>query len=409
MAARNDVAAARPPLAYRLTDRQWLTIDWVAAAVAAATVLFNVGLLHGFRYHAPTALTAVVAVAGTAPAAVRRIWPIPVLAVVTGACCVLMAHGRVPNVVFVVLGMAVYTAAVRCRRKAAVAVLVVVELALGAAMLTAAAGARSQQDMARGLLVAAALWFVGDSVRERRRYLAGLAEQAEQQQRAEAERSRQAVREERVRIARELHDVVAHSLSVVTVQAGVGRKIEAVRPGEALRALRAVEVTGRGALEELRRILGLLRDDEQPPSLAPVPGIEDLEELADSVRAAGIPVSLAVTGDAAEVPPAAALTAYRIVQEALTNVVKHARRAEAAVRVRAGPDGVRITVTDTGAGEPGPDTGPAAAAAGQHGIVGMRERAAAFGGTLDAGTLPGGGFRVTAFLPVSAPAVGQVA
>ena len=155
-----------------------------------------------------------------------------------------MAHGRA-NVVFVVLGMAVYTAAVRRRRKAAVAVLVVVELALGAAMLTAAAGARSQQDMVRGLLVAAALWFVGDSVRERRRYLAGLAEQAAQQQRAEAERSRQAVREERVRIARELHDVVAHSLSVVTVQAGVGRRIEAAVPGEALRALRAVEVTGR--------------------------------------------------------------------------------------------------------------------------------------------------------------------
>jgi signal transduction histidine kinase len=353
-------------------------------------------------------------VAAIAPVAVRRIWPVPVLAVVTGVCCALTAHGRVPNLVYVALGMAIYTAAVQSRRKAALAMLVVVEVALGAAMLTAATNSRTQSDVARGLLVAGALWFIGDSVRERRRYLAGLAAQAAQRQWAEAERGRQAVREERVRIARELHDVVAHSLSVVTVQAGVGRKIEAARPGEALRALRAVEVTGRGALEELRRILGLLRDDEpEAPSLAPVPGIEDLEDLADSVRAAGIPVGLAVTGDAAGLPPAAALTVYRIVQEALTNVVKHASRAEASVRVRAGPDGVRITVTDSGSGGPAAAAasraGVAGGAAGQHGIVGMRERAAAFGGTLDAAALPGSGFRVRAFLPVSGLTVGQVA
>jgi signal transduction histidine kinase len=411
MAARDDVATGpRPPLAYRLTGGQWLALDGVAAAVAMGLVLFGVGLLHGFRYHLPTAVPAALAVAGTAPVAVRRIWPVPVLAVVTTVCCVLTAHGRVPNLVNVALGMAVYTVAVRCRRKDAVAVLVAVELALGVAMLTTSASSLTQSDVARGPLVAGALWFVGDSVRERRRYLAGLDEQAAQRQRAETERRRQAVREERVRIARELHDVVAHSLSVVTVQAGVGRKIEAARPGEALRALRAVEVTGRGALEELRRILGLLRDDAEQPSLAPVPGIEDLEQLADSVRAAGIPVGLAVTGDAAGLPPAAALTVYRIVQEALTNVVKHARRAEASVRVRAGPDGVRITVTDNGAGAPvaGP-AGAACGAAGQHGIVGMRERAAAFGGTLDARALPGGGFRVTVFLPVSGLTVGQVA
>jgi signal transduction histidine kinase len=362
-------------------------------------------------------MTAAWGVAGTAPVAVRRIWPIPVLAVVTGACCVLTGLAKLPATVDVTLGMAVYTAAVRCRRTVAVAVLGGVELALGAGVLAAAAGSKSQADAARGLLVAGALWFIGDSVRERRRYLAGLAEQAAQRHRAEAERGRQAVREERVRIARELHDVVAHSLSVVTVQAGVGRKIEAARPGEALRALRAVEVTGRGALEELRRILGLLRDDDaEQPSLTPVPGIEDLEELADSVRAAGIPVGLAVTGDVAVLPAAAALTVYRIVQEALTNVVKHARRAEASVRVRAGPDGVRITVTDTGAGGSaaaaavsGGPGGVSGGSAGQHGIVGMRERAAAFGGTLDAAALPGGGFRVTAFLPVSGLSVGQVA
>jgi len=168
-------------------------------------------------------------------------------------------------------------------------------------------------------------------------------------------------------------------------------------------------VTGRSALEELRRILGLLRDDDgEGPSLVPAPGVGDLEELAGTVRAAGIPVTLAVTGEAAALPPAASLTVYRIVQEALTNVVKHTHGAQAAVRVRAGRDGVLITVTDDGAGAP-----PAAAArpddqAG-HGLVGMRERAAAFGGTLEAGPLAAGGFRVSAWLPLPGLAAGQVA
>jgi len=155
-----------------------------------------------------------------------------------------------------------------------------------------------------------------------------------------------AVREERVRIARELHDVVAHTLSVVTFQAGVGRKIGATRPAEALLALQAVEVTGRSALEELRRILGLLRDDDgEAPSLVPAPGVGDLEDLAGTVRAAGIPVSLAVTGDVAALPPAASLTAYRIVQEALTNTIRHAHTARAAVTVSYEPGFVTVSVT----------------------------------------------------------------
>src|SRR5262249_47636745 len=161
--------------------------------------------------------------------------------------------------------------------------------------LTASADSRTQIDTLRGLLTVGALWFIGDSVRERRRYLEGQAEQAGQRQRAEAEQSRRAVQEERVRIARELHDVVAHSLGVVTIPAGVGRKVGVSDPDEAVRALRAVEVTCRDALEELRRILGLLRDDDAEPSLAPAPGVGELEKLAETVRAAGIPVRLSVS------------------------------------------------------------------------------------------------------------------
>ena len=422
MAGRNDVAAVpRPPLAYRLTGRQWLAIDCAVAAVAAGLTLFTVELLHDPHCHAPSAVTAVFAVAVT-PVAVRRIWPVPVLAMVTGVGCLLTVLGRAPVIVDLTLGMAAYTAAVRCRRAVAIAVLVVTELAFGGVLVTAASYSRSQTDAVRALLVAGALWFVGGSVRERRKYLAGRAEQEAERRQAEAERSRQAIREERIRIARELHDVVAHSLSVVTVQAGVGRKVEAAHPGEALRALRAVEVTGRGALEEVRRILGLLREDDgEGPSLAPSPGLDDLDELANSVRAAGVPVRLAVSAESAVLPPAVALTVYRIVQEALTNVVKHARRAEALVRVRADAGGVRITVTDNGrgwasaapartaAGVAADTAGRAGGTVAGHGILGMRERAAAFGGTLDAGPLPEGGFRVTAFLPTPGPAVGHVA
>ncbi len=400
----------RPPLTDRLTSRQWLVIDCVVAVLAAGILWVSVGR-HGFRYHAPPPGPAVFAVLATAPVAVRRIWPVPVFAVVLVASSVLTALGRATAVMDVTLCMAVYLVTVRGRRPAALAVLVLTEVSLGAGLLSYAASERILVQRAHSMLAAGAIWFVADSVRERRRYLAGLAEQAAQRQQAEAERNRLAVQEERVRIARELHDVVAHSLGVVTVQAGVGRRIGAAAPAEALRALRAVEVTGRSALEELRRILGLLRDDEtQRPSLAPTPGITDLGELAEVVRAAGTPVSLAVTGDAAALPPAAALTVYRIIQEALTNVVKHAGGAAASVRVAAGPDGVRIAVTNDGrAAVPG-----AAAAglkvAGRHGIVGMRERAAVFGGTLDAAPLADGGFRVTAFLPVHGqPAAGPLA
>ena len=387
----------RPPLTDRLTSRQWVILDCLVAVLAAGILWVSVGR-HGFRYHAPPPGPAVFAMLATLPVAVRRIWPVPVFAVVLVASSVVIAFGRATAVMDVTLCMAVYTVTVRSRRPAALAILVLTEVSLAAGLLVYRAADLMFADRVHSLVAAGAIWFVADSVRERRRYLAGLAEQAAQRRQAEAEANRRAVREERVRIARELHDVVAHTLGVVTVQAGVGRRIGTSAPAEALRALRAVEVTGRSALEELRRILGLLRDDETPqPSLAPAPGMADLDELAEVVRAAGTPVSLTVTGDVTELPPAAALTVYRIIQEALTNVVKHAGGAAAAVRVAAGPTGVRIAVSNEGQAKA---AGTAAALAGRHGIVGMRERAAVFGGTLDAAPVAGGGFQVSAFLPV---------
>jgi signal transduction histidine kinase len=389
MTAGNDEAAApRPPLAYRLTSGQWLAIDVVTALVMAGVIVFHLRF-RGPRFELPTVPMAPLALAATLPVAVRRVAPVAVLAVVSAAIAALTAIGRAGLDLDIMLGLAIYLVAVRSRRPAAIAALIGTEAAIACGIIAAAATGHGQTDTAHSMLAAGALWFTGDGVRERRRYL---AEQAAQRQRAAAQREQVAVREERVRIARELHDVVAHTLSVVTFQAGIGRKVGAARPDQALLALRSVEVTGRGALEELRRILGLLRDDTEGPSLAPAPGIGDLDELAENVRAAGVPVRLLVTGNTTALPPAVALTVYRIVQEALTNVVKHAPGSDASVQLSAGADGVLITVTDNGR------PSQAAPAAG-HGIVGMRERAAAFDGTLEAGPVPSG-FRVAAFLPV---------
>ena len=381
----------RPPLAYRLTDGQWLAIDAVVALTGACWIVFGLRL-HVRHAHVPGVQMAVLGLAVTLPVAVRRIAPLPVLAAVTVAISWLTALGRAQLSMDIMLGMASYLVAVRCRRPAALVALGATEVALLSGVLTAVAMSHKPADTAHTILTAAALWFVGDGVRERRRYL--------------AERARLAVREERVRIARELHDVVAHTLSVVAIQAGIGRKVGAARPEQALLALRSVEVTGRGALDELRRILGLLRDDDAgAPSLRPAPGIGDLDALADNVRSAGIAVRLDVSGDTSALAPGAALTVYRIVQEALTNVIKHAPGSAATVRVRAGAAGVRVTVADNG-------RYPAFAIAGdvpRHGIVGMRERAAAFGGTLEAGPVPGGGFRVRAFLPLPGSGSGLAA
>ncbi|HEY7261966.1 MAG TPA: sensor histidine kinase [Trebonia sp.] len=402
----------RPPLTYRITARQWLAVDVAAAVLTMVVMMFGLRLLHAPRFVVPPAGVMAATVAASLPVAVRRLWPLPVLAVVTVAVGYLTAMGHAPLTSDLMLGMAIYIVAVRLPRTAAVVALAAVQTTIMAGLFTAAATAHAQQVMLHSMLAAAAMWFVGVSVRDRRRYRAGLAEQEARRRRDEAERGRHAVAEERLRIARELHDVLAHSLSVVTVQAGVGRRVGAARPAEALRALCAVEEASRGALDELRRVLCLLRSDDEPAiesapgaelALAPAPGLADLGRLAALVREAGSPVRVDLTGDVTAVPPAAALTAYRIVQEALTNVVRHAPGAEATVRVAIGPEGVRIRVTDTGqsAGLPGPAPGAG------HGIAGMRERAAIFGGTLEAGPLPGGGFQVMAFLPAPAPAVGQ--
>ncbi|MGW3360637.1 sensor histidine kinase [Streptomyces bungoensis] len=241
----------------------------------------------------------------------------------------------------------------------------------------------------------------GDAVRSRRAVVRAMRERAERAERTREEEARRRVAEERLRIARDLHDVVAHHIALVNVQAGVAAHVMDKRPDQAKEALAHVREASRSALNELRATVGLLRQSGDPEApTEPAPGLDRLEDLADTFRNAGLPVEVARADQGTELPAAVDLAAYRVVQEALTNVRKHAgatARAEVSV-VRVGSD-IEVTVLDDGtqtdgAGEPG-DAG------GGHGLLGMRERVTAVGGTLTTGPRYGGGFRVHAILPVT--------
>jgi signal transduction histidine kinase len=238
-------------------------------------------------------------------------------------------------------------------------------------------------------------WYVGRRMRERREYLALLEERAEFLQRERDAEARRAVDEERTRISRELHDVVAHRVSMITVQAGAAQTVAADDPERAIRAMESIEVAGREALNELRQLLGVLRSASDPEGLMPVHGIADIPALVTKAKEAGIEVSLLQTNVSDAVPAGVDLASYRIVQEALTNILKHAGLGtEAEVRLSAANQMLTIEVVDRGEGE-----APSLPGSGQ-GLVGMRERATLLGGTFEAGPRLGGGYRIMACLPL---------
>jgi signal transduction histidine kinase len=400
--ARIRTADAPPPgpLPGPFAGAPRLAAAWLA--VCAALILLIVSA--GPAPHAPFMRLALACVL-SAPILLLRRWSLPVLAIVTGADALAMAEGHTALPLGIILCLACYLAASLTPRRISIPAALISAAALGGALLDGAitvAGSAVAVEAVEGFLPLVAGWFIGDSVAARRRYLAGLAEQARNEQAAEAERARQQVREERVRIARELHDVVAHTLTVITVQAGVGRRLMARRPEEASTALESIETIGRTAQEELRVVLGLLREEEnRTANLTPAPRLLDIKDLAETVRASGTPVDLHMSGTDRPLSLALELTVYRVVQEALTNVVKHAPGARATVDLALGDQEIRLVVTDDGRPEgrtaAGQEPGPG------HGITGMRERIAAFGGQLEAGPLDGQGFRVSAQVPVDGP------
>ncbi|MCX6466402.1 MAG: histidine kinase [Pseudonocardiales bacterium] len=329
-----------------------------------------------------------------APLAVRGRHPRAALTALLAAVLpyVLLGYPQAPLGPPLVVG--VYTVGTRHGPRASAGVLALVVAALGVAFAVDP-GRPGAVDLVVTLVSVAAAWGVGAGVRLRRTQLELVEERAALREQARLDAAARAVAQERLRIARELHDVVAHSMSVVAVQSAMASQVLATRPRLAADALAAISATSRDALGELRRVLGVLRSpDDDPEGLAPVAGLADLPALADRVRDAGVPVELAVTGDAAGVPAGAGLSAYRIVQEALTNAVRHAGPgARARVEVGCGPAGVDVLVTDDGGGVPLP--GPAGSG---RGLVGMRERVDVFGGDLEAGPVDGGGWRVAARL-----------
>ena len=218
-------------------------------------------------------------------------------------------------------------------------------------------------------------------------------DRAARAEREREERARSAVAEERARIARELHDVVGHSVSVMTVQASGVRRLLRPDQDREREALLIVERTGREALAEMRRMVGVLRRPEEAPALAPQPSLDHLGRLVEQAREAGLPVELSIEGDAIQLPAGVDLTAYRLVQEGLTNVVKHAQATRAEVLVNYGESYLEVTVTDNGSGVGNGDGSG-------HGLVGIRERVSVYGGELDAGPQPGGGYRLRAKLPL---------
>ncbi|MFD4986679.1 sensor histidine kinase [Streptomyces sp. NPDC058374] len=246
-------------------------------------------------------------------------------------------------------------------------------------------------------------WVLGDSLRTRRAYFAQLEERADRLEREREAQAKIVVAAERARIARELHDVVAHNVSVMVVQADGAAYVIDAAPDQAKTALETISTTGRQALAEMRRLLGVLRSDGQPDTgeYVPQPDADQLGELIEQVRAAGLAVDYRVEGSPRPLPSGVGLTAYRIVQEALTNTRKHGGPdVGASVRLVYFDDGVGVLVEDDGAGAPRELYGEGGADGQGQGLIGMRERVGMVGGTLDAGPRPGGGFRISVLLPL---------
>jgi signal transduction histidine kinase len=243
-------------------------------------------------------------------------------------------------------------------------------------------------------IVSTIIWTIGFAIGRQFQAADEAKERAARAERAREERARTAVADERARIARELHDVVGHSVSVMTVQASAVRRLLRPHQERQREALLVVEQTGREALAEMRRMVGVLRRPEEAPALAPQPSLEHVDKLVEHARDAGLAVELSIEGAPEQLPAGVDLTAYRLVQEGLTNALKHAQARHAEVRVRYADGHVEVTVSDDGRGIGSGDGGG-------HGLVGIRERVSVYGGELEAGPREGGGYRLRATLPLS--------
>jgi signal transduction histidine kinase len=343
---------------------------------------------HGHAVPRPGAALLLVAVACLV-LAWRRRWPVAVLAVSAAAVTVYSVLGYVNGASLVAPVLALYTVATQLSvRRAAIAAAATLVVLMTATAVNNPFGHFSDGGFVLLPGIVAAAFFAGIAVANRRAYTASMLARAEQD-------GRRRVDEERLRIARELHDVVAHTMATINVQAGVAAHVLSTRPEAAAESLQAIKTASKEGLRELRAILNVLRQADDADPTQPAPGIAQLEALIAGARRAGLETTFTATGEPVPLPAAVDLTAYRIIQESLTNTIRHAGPATAAVSLVYHHDELCIDVTDTGRGQPA-----TAASGGGHGLVGMRERAAAVGGVVETGPGPAGGYQVAARLPL---------
>jgi len=337
------------------------------------------------------------------PLVARRRWPLVALGITaTAVALALIFLPLTGGPGSLGLAVALYTVASRVERRISLRLAVLIAGVNAVILLVSALLGRPNSWPTLFILTAFifASWSFGDNIRTRRAYLAGLEERALRLEREKEENIRRAAQDERTRIARELHDVVAHHVSAIAVQAGAGAEIVERDPQRAREVLRFIQEASREALAEMRAMLNVLHSEEPGGDHAPQPTLAQIERLINQSRAAGLPVTLQVEGTPQALPEALDVSAYRIVQEALTNTLKHAGPAHARVVVRYKADELELEISDDGRGvvdmPPGLDAG--------RGLIGMRERVALFGGELETGPAPSQGFLVRACFPLKAVA-----
>jgi signal transduction histidine kinase len=409
-------AVHRPPgdLRARLSANP-MTVDVLIAV--GLTVLSLVTIMGGARdLGSYDPLSLVLLVLQTLPLMFRRRFPFLVLLVTVGAT---LAHAALAREALnSTLGflVAIYTVGERLDRRRSGVTALACALAIGTLITLRAPLPAALSGLVQTELAVLVSWVLGTWARDRQAHIGTVEERARRLEQEREERAERAVVEERERIARELHDVVTHHVSVIVIQAGAALRALERRPADARQAVEAIDATARQALADMRRMLGILGraspagaeaggtggpDD----ALAPMPSLDRLGELLEKVRAAGMPVELSLSGERRSLDPGVELSAYRIIQEALTNALKHAPGARARVDVRYGPSALEVRVVDEGGAG---SRGLSVPGESGHGLIGMRERVAVFGGEFEAGPVARG-FRVVARLPIGRAAAPSAA
>ncbi|MEC3979674.1 sensor histidine kinase [Amycolatopsis sp. H20-H5] len=366
-----------------------------AVVVFLITLAASIAPEHGRDYVANgPSITVGVLICGAL--AVRRRWPVPVLAVATAGTIVAITFTDARTPYTAVVAVAAYTVAKYLDRRTAWTAGLLVSAVLLVSAISATTDPWSNPRNLGFVAWVAMATAVGDAVRSRRAYVATIEERARHAEQTREEEAGRQVAEERLRIARELHDVVAHHIALINVQAGVATHLLRAQPDAAEEALAHVRLASRTALSELGTLLGVLRQsgDAAAPT-EPAPGLDRLDTLVDSFVRAGLRIELTTSGKVRPTTSAVDLAAYRIIQESLTNVQKHSGGSGATVRLEHRADALHIEVSNHRFAKDGPPATPP----GGHGLVGMRERAVSVGGTLRAGARPDGRFQVTAVLP----------